>query len=317
MQGMILAAGLGTRLRPLTLERPKAAVPVANRPAAAWAGRALALASIRRVAVNLHHLPDRVRTALGDGSGLGLDIVYSAEPDEILGTGGGMRRALERLGPGPLVVINGDVVSDVDLAALLETHMRAGAPVTLALVPHPEHARYGTVTARGGLVTSIAGVRAAGHAQPRPDEAPLVFTGIHVMEPEAQRLLPRTGCVVRRTFFAMLERGLPIAAHVHVGYWNDIGTPAEYLRCNLDILAGRAGLLAARGRVEDSRLIGENVQVAEGARIGPGVILGDGVQVADGADLEACVVWDGATASGRLRSAIVSREHVLGLEENA
>jgi NDP-sugar pyrophosphorylase family protein len=232
MKGMILAAGLGTRLRPLTLERPKAAVPVANLPAAAWAARALAGASVRDVAVNLHHLPGRVREAMGDGSKLGIDIVYSPEPDRILGTGGGMRRALEMLGHGPLVAVNGDVVSDVDVSALIETHERAGAPVTLALVPRPDHDRYGTVTALGGLVTSIVGRRARTRPDPSPDEVPMVFSGIHVMEPEAQRLLPASGCVVRETFFAMLEKGLPIAAHVHEGFWSDIGTPAEYLRCN-------------------------------------------------------------------------------------
>jgi NDP-sugar pyrophosphorylase family protein len=317
MKAMILAAGLGTRLRPLTLERPKAAVPVANSPAAAWAARALARASIRHVAVNLHHLPDLVREALGDGSALGIDIAYSPEPDEILGTGGGMRRALEILGPGPLLVVNGDVVSDVDLAALARAHEASGAPVTLALVPHRDHARYGTVTALGGLVTSIVGRRARFHPDPSPDEAPLVFTGIHVMGPEAQRLLPRRGCVVRETLFAMLEQGLPVAAYVHDGYWNDIGTPAEYLRCNLDILAGRAGRLAPPGRVEHGRLIGDNVLVEDGARIGPDVILGHGARIEDGADLEACVVWDGAAAAGRLRGAVVSREHVLAVEENA
>jgi NDP-sugar pyrophosphorylase family protein len=317
MKGMILAAGLGTRLRPLTLERPKAAVPVANRPAASWAARALAGASIRHVAVNLHHLPGGVREALGDGSTLGIDIAYSPEPDGILGTGGGMRRALEILGPGPLLVVNGDVVSDVDLAALARAHEASGAPVTLALVPHPDHARYGTVTALGGLVTSIVGRRARSHPEPSPDEAPLVFTGIHVMGPEAQRLLPGEGCVVRETFFAMLERGMPIAVHVHMGYWNDIGTPAEYLRCNLDILAGRAGRLVPDGRVEHGRLIGDNVVMADGARIGPGVVLGDGVRVEHGADLASTIVWDGATASSRLRDAIVSREHVLALEESS
>ncbi|MBW2260884.1 MAG: NDP-sugar synthase [Deltaproteobacteria bacterium] len=317
MNGMILAAGLGTRLRPLTLERPKAVVPVANLPAAAWAAGALSAASIRDVAVNLHHLPDRVQEALGDGSELGIDIVYSHEHERILGTGGGTRRALDLLDPGPLVVVNGDVVSDVDLAELLESHERAGAPVTLALVPRPDHARYGTVTARDGLVTSIVGRRARTHPEPSPDEAPLVFAGIHVMGPEAQRLLPASGCVVRETFFSMLEKGLPIAAHVHEGFWSDIGTPAEYLGCNLDILGGRAGRLAPRARVEDSRLIGENVVIGDGARIGRDVILGDDVRVEDGADLEGCVVWDGAAASGRLRNAIVSRGHVLGLEENA
>jgi NDP-sugar pyrophosphorylase family protein len=316
MKGMILAAGLGTRLRPLTLERPKAAVPVAGRPAAAWAARALAGASLTHVAVNLHHLPGGVREALGDGSDLGVRIDYSPEPDAILGTGGGMRRALEILGPGPLVVINGDVISDVDVRALVETHQRAGAPVTLALVPHPHHERYGTVTALDGLVTSIVGRRARSHREPSPHEAPLVFTGIHVMDPGAQRLLPGEGCVVRETFFAMLEQGMPIAAYVHDGYWNDIGTPREYLRCNLDILAGRAGRLAPPGRVEDSRLIGDNVLVEHGARIGPDVILGRGARVVAGADLASTVVWDGATASGRLRSAIVSREHVLALEED-
>jgi len=309
MKGMILAAGLGTRLGPLTLERAKAAIPAAGRAAAAWAALALARAGVTDVAVNLHHLPGSVTAALGDGSALGVRILYSHEP-AILGTGGGIRQAIEILGPGPLLVVNGDVVTDLDLGLLIEHHRRSGAAVTLALVPRPDHARFGTVTIGAGRITSIAGRRGSS----TPAEVPAVFAGIHVMEPEAQALLPSAGCVVRETFFAMLDRAIPIAGYMHRGYWSDIGTPAEYLQNTIDILRGRAGGLAPPRPLEGGSLIGDNVRVDGSARIGPDVVLGDGAVVEPGSDLEACIVWDGARASGTLRRAVVCPGRTVTVE---
>jgi NDP-sugar pyrophosphorylase family protein len=148
-------------------------------------------------------------------------------------------------------------------------------------------------------------------------EVPTVFTGISVISPRAQELLPASGCLVRETLLAMLDEGLPVAGFLHDGFWSDIGTPAEYLRVNLAVTGGRAGALGAAGRLEGSRLIGENVRIGPGACIGRDVILGSGAVVEDGADLESCVVWDGARASGRIRSSIVGREHTVLVGEDA
>jgi NDP-sugar pyrophosphorylase family protein len=168
----------------------------------------------------------------------------------------------------------------------------------MALVAHAEVERYGSVTLSDGRVTSIAG--RCGPGGVGEEALGTVFTGIHVMDPGAQALLPRQGCVVRETFFSMLERGMEIAGYLHEGSWSDVGTPAEYLRCNLELAGGR--------------LVGENVTVGD-ARLGPDVVIGDGAVVEDGADLSSCVVWDGATARGRLHRAIVGREHVVRIEE--
>jgi mannose-1-phosphate guanylyltransferase len=137
-----------------------------------------------------------------------------------------------------------------------------------------------------------------------------VFTGVHVMGPEAQALLPSSGCLVRETFFAMLDRGMPIAGFLHEGYWNDIGTPAEYLGANLDILCGRAGALLPPRPVEDGHLVGVGVSMGD-ARLGPGVIVGDGARIGHGARLERCVLWEGASVEGRIVDAICSRSHVV------
>jgi NDP-sugar pyrophosphorylase family protein len=315
MKGMILAAGLGTRLRPLTRERPKAAVPVALRPACVWAARALLRAGVSDVAVNLHHMPDAVRAALGDGRVPGLTLHWSHESGRILGTGGGIRRALDLIGRGPLVVVNGDVVSDIDIALLVEHHERAGAPATLALVAHPDPSRYGTVTLHDGYVTSIAGRRSALCPEPAHGETDTVFTGISVLASEALALLPDQGCLVRETFFSLLAGPAPLAGYLHAGFWSDIGAPREYLRCTLDILRGRAGALEPPRVLEHGRLIGDNVRIGDGARVGPDVVLGHGAVVESGADLGECVVWDGATATGRLRRAVVGRRHVVQVED--
>jgi NDP-sugar pyrophosphorylase family protein len=312
MKGMILAAGLGTRLRPLTESRPKAAVPVATLPAAAWSARLMAAASVRDVVVNLHWLGEMVERALGDGTQHGIRITYSQEPDEILGTGGGIRKAARLVGADALIVANGDVISDIDLTALVDAHHEREATATLALVERPEHAAYGTVTLTpGGRIASIAGRRSADLPVPADGEIPAVFTGVHVMGPEALGALPERGCVVRDTYFGMLDRGEPIHGYLHTGYWNDIGTPAAYLSANLDILRGRAGSLAAPFAPQGRRLVHPDARIEPGAVIGDDVIIGAGAEVAADARLVSCVVWDGAKVSGRHTRVVISRDRVV------
>ncbi len=315
MKAVILAAGLGTRLRPLTLERPKAAVPVAGRPSAAWAARSLGAAGITDVAVNLHHLAGGVEEALGDGSAHGVRIAWSDETGRILGTGGGIRLAASRLGASSLIVVNGDVICDLDLAHFLAHHERSGAAVTLALVRHPDHARYGTVVlGPDGLLASIAGHRAR-RPGPGPDQGLCtVFSGISVLGPQALDRLPAEGCLVRDTLFGMLDDGVDIAGLLHEGYWNDIGTPREYLGCNLDVLRGRAGRLAPDAGI-GPRLVFHGASVGPGAVLEEDVILGAGARVEPGVRLERVVVWDGAHVRGSHRGAIITARHVLEVEK--
>lgn len=312
----MLAAGFGTRLRPLTLERSKAAVPVGGLPAAAWALDGLARAGIRDVAVNLHHLPGSVTEALEPVMGDQMAVTWSPEQPRILGTGGGIRRAARLLGATHMVVANGDVVCDLDFAGLIAHHDGSGADATLALVAHPQHASYGTVLlGPDGTILSIAGTRSrAAPLSPEPCERPTVFSGIHVLGPAALERLPDSGCVVRDTYFGMLRDGIRLGGYLHPGYWNDIGTPAKYLACNLDILHGRAGGLRPAWTADGPRMVHPRASVHPDARTGEDVIVGAGAYLGPAARLRRCVVWDGARVDGRHDGCVISRQHVVQVQ---
>jgi len=177
MKAMVLAAGLGTRMRPLTLDRAKPVLPVLNRPLLHWTLEMLASHGVEEVMINLHYLPRSVRAAVGDGRAFGLKVSYSFERD-ILGTGGGPRKVRHWIGDETLLLLNGDVVFDFDLTALRRRHERGGAPATLALLPNPDLRRYSPViTGPDGRVKSIAGL-------PRPARGTAsMFTGVHILDP--------------------------------------------------------------------------------------------------------------------------------------
>src|SRR3712207_1391026 len=161
MRAMILAAGYGTRLWPLTIDRAKPAIPFMNRPLVGYVAAYLAGYGFDDVVVNLHHRPESVREALGDGSRFGVRLHYVEEP-EILGTGGAIDNARALLEGDAFVVVNGKLATDIDLAAALETHRRENALATLVLRPNPGRERYSVVNVGDGLVTGFGGY-------PKPD----------------------------------------------------------------------------------------------------------------------------------------------------
>ena len=208
---MLLAAGRGTRLGPLGLSLPKPLVPICGYPAIRFGLAACARAGLDDVVVNLHHLGDRLRQTLGDGAADGVRIRYSVEPD-LLGTGGGIAQARALLGAGRVLVINGKVVADVDLAAVLRGHVAAagqGAIGTLVLRDDPDPRRWGAISVDAtGRVVSILAARS-----PIPAEGPVterMFTGIQVLEPALlDRLSPVPCDVIRDAYIPALEGGRP------------------------------------------------------------------------------------------------------------
>src|SRR5688572_20650056 len=202
MRAMILAAGYGTRLWPLTIDRTKPAIPFMGRPLIGYVAEHLARYGFDDIAVNLHHQPDSVRASLGDGRDFGERFHYVEEP-VILGTSGAIRNARPLLEDGdPFVVINGKIATDINLSEALETHRRERALATLVLRPNPRRERYSTVEVRDGLVAGFGGFPASDNAGGVPDaaqnnsaaqsqetaqgadvvadEAPLMFTGIQI-----------------------------------------------------------------------------------------------------------------------------------------
>jgi NDP-sugar pyrophosphorylase family protein len=285
MKAMILAAGYGARLWPLTADRTKPALPVLGKPLVGYVAEYLAQQGIEDVIVNLHHRPDSVRAALGDGSQFGVHLQYVHEP-VILGTSGALDNAREMIGTETFVVINGKLITDIDLRAAIETHQRTGALATLVLRRNVARERFSTVETVDGLVTRFAGMPApaAGSAE---SEAPLMFTGIQVMDSRIFDYIP-PGVFSHSTvdvFPKAIAKRERIAAHVAEGTWFELSTLQRYLDISLALLnqnglsryTGSGASIDREAEVRES-ILWNGVVVESGARVRR-TILGDGVCV--------------------------------------
>jgi NDP-sugar pyrophosphorylase family protein len=293
---MVLAAGLGTRMRPLTALCAKPALPVLNRPLIHHTLRALARAGVRAVAINTHHLPRTVRAAVGDGSAFGLTVRWSHERT-ILGTGGGPRAVRRFLGDEPFLLVNGDVFFDFDLGALARRRARTGAAAVLGLIPNPDPRRYSRVVrARDGRVLSIAGL-------PRPVRGRAwLFAGIHLLDPSLLDRLPAgPSDSVRDLYAPMLAAGERVEGVALAGAWYDLGAPPLYLASQLALL-GKRLVRTVRGSLVDPR-----ARVDPTARIARSVIGPDAVVEAE-AVVSDSVVWERSRigAGARVQGSIVA-----------
>jgi mannose-1-phosphate guanylyltransferase len=292
--GFIMAAGLGTRLKPFTDERPKPLFPAGRRTFLDRNALLLKSMGIARLAVNVHHLGDMITAHIEERDGWGLDVVVSEEP-RILGTGGGARRAAELLGPAPLVIAAGDIAATLDPDALLAAHRSSGAPVTIALALRGDVARYGGVRIDdSNSVLDMAGILG------REGGRPLVNASYHVIEEE---LLPRLpgpgGCLVRDFYLPLLREEVRVNAHVHEGFWGEGGTPGTLLDLNRELLelesaGGRGDNDIGALSVEAPSAVGEDVETGAGVRIGPHAVIGDGCRLGDGCSIRRSILLPGA-----------------------
>src|SRR5919112_641448 len=271
MRAMILAAGYGTRLWPLTIDRTKPAIPFMGRPLIGYVAEYLARYGFDDIVVNLHHRPESVRAALGDGGDFGVRFHYVEEP-VILGTGGAVDNARHLLEGDAFVVVNGKIATDIDLRQALETHRRTRALATLVLLPNPRRERYSLVHVRDGLVTGFGGYPESDNAG---GESPLMFTGIQIFDPRVFEFIPRGvfSHSVTDLFIPAIARGERVAAHVAEGAWYELSTVRRYLETSLalmrregrDVEAGRGSSMEPGASVSES-VLWEDVRVASGAR---------------------------------------------------
>jgi mannose-1-phosphate guanylyltransferase len=301
VKAMVLAAGLGTRLRPLTLLAAKPVLPVLNRPLLHWTLDRLAQAGVREVVINTHHLPATVRRSVGDGHAFGLRVSYAHER-RILGTGGGPRAVRGRLGSEPFLIVNGDVWFDFDLREVIARHRASGARATLVLKDHPDVEAYGgVVTGRGGWIRAIAGL-------PRPARGKgALFTGVHVLDPVLlERLPPGPSDSVRDLYAPMLAEGAPLLGLRVKGAWYDFGSPSLYLASQLTMMSRGFGGTPRRP------LVHPEARVHGGARLQRGIV-GRGSVLEEGAVVSESVLWEGVRV-GRgacvLRSILASGTRV-------
>jgi len=320
VKAVILAGGEGTRLRPLTLTTPKPVVPIVDRPFLRHQLDLLATAGIDEVIFSVAYRPERVQAVFGDGRALGKRIHYAVE-DTPLGTGGAVRNAVRYL-ESTTVVFNGDVLTDVDLPAVVAMHRSSGAVATLVLAPVDDPTIYGVVE-----IDETGRVRRFVEKPPASEVTTNnINAGIYVLEKAAIERMPAgVPYSIERSFFpGLLERGDLMRAHVHHGYWIDIGTPEKYLQAQRDVLRGRfpVSIAAARrdggwvhpdadvqpgAQLEGPFYIGPRCSIAGEAVIGPDAVLVEDVAVAARARVTGSVLWRGATIaeSGRVDGALL------------
>lgn len=232
---MVLAAGLGTRLRPLTDRLPKPLLPIAGRPMIDYTLAWVAAAGIQEVMINLHHLGDRIREVVGHER-FGLKISYSDEA-AILGTGGGLKRVERFLADSPFLVINADVLTAVDPRAVIRAHLAQQPLATLVVRRDPEVAAYGALGIdHQGRICRFLGHGPQGSA-PIED---VMFTGIHVVDPRVLGELPPAGVFspITDAYIALVERGAPLMGYLTDSPWLDIGTPERYRQAEQWVSAG-------------------------------------------------------------------------------
>jgi len=288
MKAAILAAGLGTRLRPLTELVPKSLIPVLNRPLLGVLLRQVEDAGFLQVAVNTHHMAAQVQEFLASQP-WGFNLSISQEP-EILGTGGGLGRLGEILGDGPFLAINGDILTDLDLAAVYRSHQ----PEAISTVVLHDCPPYNKVWVADGLVVSI-GEPPAGFWLEAVG-TPLAYTGVQVVGPGMLEYLPAGQPYDLVTAWRQaLAAGERLAVLKAAPFWQDLGTPALYLAAHQRLLQGEAPKMSRYFGDFTDPWLGAGAVIEAGVQFGGGVCLGDRVKIGAGVSLRHTVVWDGAT----------------------
>jgi mannose-1-phosphate guanylyltransferase len=316
MNAMVLAAGLGTRLRPLTYELPKPMVPVLDRPVMAHIVDLLDRQGIERAIANLHYFPETIRGYFGDR------LEYRYE-EQLLGTAGGVRNCADFFGHETFLIISGDALTDIDLGRFVERHRQAGGIATLAVRRVADTREYGVV------IHDAEGRISGFQEKPHPAEAlsDLGNCGMYVFEPEIFDYFPPGDPVdwAQDVFPALLEHDVPFHVHEIGEYWNDIGSLDELRQGTFDALEGRLRIELAGERVADGVVVGEgssiaaaenvvgpvwlgrDVEVGPGTRLHGPVVVGDGVRIGDGALVRESIVFPGGeVAPGQILIGAIS-----------
>jgi len=323
---MVLAAGKGTRLRPLTDVLPKPLCEVAGVPLIRLALRQLQAAGVTRAVINLHHLGGLIEAHLG-AEAEGVALQYSRE-QTILGTGGGIRAALPLLGEAPFYVVNADALQDVDLPGLASVHQTSGAVATLTLREDPNAARFGVVgTDDAGRIRRMVDQFDDGGAT-----RSYMFTGVHIMDHRVVRELPlgEERCVIRQGYVPLLKTGGHLHAYVHGGAFHDVGTPERWSHAQRRVLDGaeknilalatqgleqrapgvwvHASVNTLKAQLVAPAIVHADVRIGDGATLGPAVALGRAASVAAGSRVTRSAVLAGQRVEGVVEDVVVGAD---------
>ncbi len=323
MQALILAGGKGTRLRPLTVYTPKPIVPICNRPFLLYQIETLKRAGITDITLSLSYQPQKIEQLLGGGSRYGVRLRYTVEPNP-MGTAGAYKFAAEHIRE-TTVVFNGDILTDLDLDAVIREHRERAATATIVLTPVEDVSAYGVVeTTDDGRVLRFL-------EKPNPDETTsnTINAGTYILEPDVLDIIPdgENFSFEYGVFPKLLERGEKFFAHVpQLSYWIDLGTPERYLQAHHDLLADRVGRIRfseeERGRgahtghdaqIDEASIIGEGCTIKAGASIINSVV-GEGCHIEENAQIKDSVIWSHSNIGTHtnISNAVIGRTCIIG-----
>lgn len=315
MKAIIIAGGLGTRLRPLTYNRPKPVMPVANKPFVLHQMELLKKYGIKEIILNLHYLSDSIKLIFGDGTDFGIKIDYSIEKTP-LGTAGAVKNAEEYfLNEDLLVVFNGDVLTDINISEIINFHKKNNALATITLTRVEDPTPYGLVlTDASGRVLKFLEKPSWEHVSDNTINA-----GTYILDPKIFKDVPKNSIVSfeRDLYPRLLAEGKRIFGFISDSYWVDIGSPQKYLKAHRDIMTEEVivningekksnniwidenSKISEHSKLHGPLILGKNVQIYSDSKINPFTVIGDSVKVSEGASIENSVL---------LRNSIIGKD---------
>ncbi len=319
---MILAGGLGTRLRPLTLNTPKPILPLVNRPLLLYQIELFKKYGIKNIILSISYLPKQIFRCFGDGKKYGVKINYALEKRR-LGTGGGVKNS-EKFIKQKIFISNGDIIANIDLKKMHAFHQKHKSDVTIALFRVPDPSAYGLVkTDKDGKILEFL-------EKPKSLKNGIntINAGFYLFEPEILRLIPpKIKYSLERKFFPnLLRKGKRLFGYVHSGYWQDMGSPDKHLKVSADILAGklnyhipgnkirrnviaRAETKIADGvKIKGKLVCGKKVRIDKNVQISGPVILGDNCKIEQGAKISNCIIF----ANTRIQEGVEIEDAIIG-----
>ncbi|MDP7057485.1 MAG: NDP-sugar synthase [Nitrospinaceae bacterium] len=316
---MVLAAGFGTRLQPLTRILPKPMFPVLGRPLLSHTFDLLRSANISEAVVNTHHLPDCITDYFANEKPSNLNLHFSHE-EKILGTAGGIKKVQGLLGDGPFILINSDILTDIDLNRVIEFHKKNNSKLTLVVRQDASPEQYDPIEiGENGRIAHFVG---ASSMNLLDNTTRVMFTGIQIMEPEIFERIPSGQfCGTTEDVFPkMVEDSVPIYGYLYDGYWKDMGNRESYLQVNADALDCKVKLKGIPSHKPDGPLIvppvliGRNCRIAGNSQIGPHTVIGPNCTVKNGAVIENSVLWDGVTIrnSTTVKQSVIAANITVG-----
>ena len=318
MKAMVLAAGFGTRLQPLTRVLPKPMFPVIGRPLLSHTFDLLSSANIGEAAVNIHHLPNCIVDYFKNEKPPYLNLHFSRE-EKILGTAGGIKKMQSFLEDGPFILINSDIITDIDLNSVIAFHKNKNSKLTLVVRQDNSLEQYDPIEiCEDGRIAHFIGASSMNIPE---NTTRVMFTGIQIMEPEIFERIPPDQFygTTEDVFPQMVEDGVPIYGYLYDGYWRDMGNRESYLRVNADALDRKVQLKGISSHEPNGPLIfppvliGRNCRIAEDSQIGPHTVIGPNCTIKNGSVIEKSVFWAGVTvgAGSKIRNSIIAQNSTV------